>query len=311
MICSDPYYLDLDRPKMDKEGNAIYSLPVQCGKCPYCKERKSKQWGWRLVEEQKQSESSFFVTLTYKPKYVPLSDNGFMTLRKSDLQDFLKRLKIRHDRLDDREYEVRRMQRKPIRYYAVGEYGGITKRPHYHLILFNAIEDEIQKAWSTYHRAKGQKKGLYEELGNAFVKGCGEASISYTLKYLRKESDIKFFEKYDVEPLFTIMSRNIGKCYLNKDFIVNWHRKNPERVFGVTEKGFKVPLPRTFIDEIWKFPDEREIVARTMREKANEIDTDDRDYFRRLLRPYSYEHWRKMRSTAKYTKLNRFSGGQL
>ena len=26
----------------------------------------------------------------------------------------------------------------PLKYYAVGEYGGQTKRPHYHIVIFNA-----------------------------------------------------------------------------------------------------------------------------------------------------------------------------
>ena len=57
-----------------------------------------------------------------------------MTLQKSDLQKFFKRL--------------RKKTHEKISYYAVGEYGDNTQRPHYHIILFNAIPRIVEAAWS-------------------------------------------------------------------------------------------------------------------------------------------------------------------
>lgn len=69
-----------------------------------------------------------FVTLTYTPETLPTFSTGpggplVPTLRPKDLQLFLKRLR-------------ETIKPKSIRFYAVGEYGDETERPHYHLALF-------------------------------------------------------------------------------------------------------------------------------------------------------------------------------
>lgn len=60
-----------------------------------------------------------FLTLTYDDEHLP-SD---ASLKPDDLQGFLKRLRKAH-------------APNRLRFYAVGEYGDTTQRPHYHLALF-------------------------------------------------------------------------------------------------------------------------------------------------------------------------------
>lgn len=75
-----------------------------------------------MLEASLHSENAF-CTLTYTTESLPTSVGG-PTLEPKHLQDFLKRLrKVIAPRL--------------IRFYAVGEYGDQTFRPHYHLALFN------------------------------------------------------------------------------------------------------------------------------------------------------------------------------
>ena len=62
-----------------------------------------------------------------------------------------------------------------IKYYAVGEYGGQFKRPHYHLIMFNVQIDAILNAW---------------QLGTVHIGYVSGSSVGYTLKYIRKRSYI-------------------------------------------------------------------------------------------------------------------------
>lgn len=68
--------------------------------------------------------SSVFCTLTYSPEKLPFVslDNPSSTLVPKDLQLFLKRL--------------RKAYPQPLRFFAVGEYGDRTWRPHYHAALF-------------------------------------------------------------------------------------------------------------------------------------------------------------------------------
>lgn len=66
-----------------------------------------------------------FVTLTYNDSSIPIqSATGLATLLPVHLQNFLKKLR-------------KQLEPSKIRFYAVGEYGDETFRPHYHLALFN------------------------------------------------------------------------------------------------------------------------------------------------------------------------------
>lgn len=95
--------------------------PIQlpCGQCVGCRLERSRQWALRCVHESKMHSANCVLTLTYNDENLP--SNG--SLVKRDLQLFMKRLR--------KEFG------NGIRFYACGEYGENTKRPHYHMVLFN------------------------------------------------------------------------------------------------------------------------------------------------------------------------------
>lgn len=64
-----------------------------------------------------------FITLTYSDQNLPLNSDGSPDLAPKDLQDWLKRFR--------KEIEPLR-----VRYYAVGEYGDLSERPHFHAAVF-------------------------------------------------------------------------------------------------------------------------------------------------------------------------------
>lgn len=156
-------------------------LCVPCGRCPACYARRVSGWSFRLLQEQKQATSSHFITLTYDTQTLPLSPRGFNTLDKRDVQLFLKRLRKLHPR------------GSRLKYYAVGEYGGVTQRPHYHIILFNCTIELILPAWGLGSIHYGKVEG---------------ASIGYCLKYISKKSHIGTCETDDRQPQFALMSKN-------------------------------------------------------------------------------------------------------
>lgn len=161
-------------------------VPVPCGKCPECRARRTSGWSFRLMQQQKKAVSSYFITLTYDTAHVPITKSGFMGLDKRDVQLFIKRLRKAHGvPLPD----------TAIKYYAVGEYGGKTKRPHYHIILFNAKLELIQPAWDKGQVHYGQVAG---------------ASVGYTLKYMSKPSKIPMFKGDDRLKEFSLMSKGLG-----------------------------------------------------------------------------------------------------
>lgn len=87
---------------------------VPCGSCIGCRINKTSQWTFRLLLEQKNWDKASFITLTYDDDHLP-SD---ASLHPEDLTLFWKRLR---KNLDGRK----------IKYFACGEYGDATQRPHY------------------------------------------------------------------------------------------------------------------------------------------------------------------------------------
>ncbi|WNK14090.1 MAG: replication initiator protein [Microvirus sp.] len=240
-----------------KEENGGYLVP--CGKCLNCRRRRVSSWSVRLVKEGERSFEAVFLTLTYNNDNVPISDMGYLTLKKKDVQDYMKRLRKAHP-----------ADHKKLTYYAVGEYGSKTKRPHYHLILFNADPTKLHSAW----HLKGKP------LGDIYIGNVVEASIGYCLKYISKICYIGKDQKIDDrQPNFSLMSKGIGLNYISthsiqcldqtifrdkngnwslKDWITKtvhipnkpinqWHKAIPEqRVYVPLKDGNKAPLPRYF-----------------------------------------------------------------
>lgn len=82
----------------------------------------------RLLLESMCHQMSSFVTLTYSDQSLPLTEMSskhgpLPTLRPLELSHFMKRLR-------------RAIEPERIRFFAVGEYGDTTFRPHYHVALF-------------------------------------------------------------------------------------------------------------------------------------------------------------------------------
>lgn len=215
MSCLTPFIV---RKKTNNCG-----IPVPCGRCPECLARRVSAWSFRLLQEEKVSSTCVFLTLTYDTSRVPISRNGFMSLSKRDCQLFMKRLRKAHGVVQ-------------LKYYLVGEYGGKTKRPHYHVLLFNANISLIQPAWNC---------------GNIHYGKVSGASVGYTLKYMNKPPFRSMHKNDDREPVFALMSKGLGISYLT-DAVCNYHKADVcERVCCVLPGGKKVSMPRYYKDKIY------------------------------------------------------------
>ena len=119
-------------------------IEIPCGKCIGCRLDYSRDWANRMMLEASYHEQNYFITLTYDDLHVPKSyypcpETGealpSLTLSKRDVQLFLKRL--------------RKLTGQQFRYYLCGEYGSTTHRPHYHLIVFGLVLDDLQPLRTT------------------------------------------------------------------------------------------------------------------------------------------------------------------
>nr|AVQ10273.1 replication protein VP4 [Gokushovirinae environmental samples] len=186
------------------------ALKLPCGQCVGCRLERSRQWAVRCVHEAKMHERNCVVTLTYNDAHLP-DDGGLV---KRHLQLFMKRLR--------KEFG------NGIRFYACGEYGENTKRPHYHCILFNF--DFADKRF--YKKSKtGDNLYTSDTAERVWAKGfcvVGEVtfeSCAYIARYIvDKMTGEKADEWYTtndgviVQSEFTNMSRRpgIGRSYYDK-----------------------------------------------------------------------------------------------
>lgn len=152
-----------------------------------------------------------FITLTYSDAPPELS--------KHDLQCFFKRL--RH--------------LVPVRYFACGEYGTATHRPHYHAVIFGAdfrgqavsINDSL---WSSPHLEKAWGKGLVS-VGDVTIASC-----MYVAGYVAK--------KIGDPDTFNLMSRRpgIGHTWLDR------YRDDIKRTGTVAIEGNNFPIPARYLN---------------------------------------------------------------
>lgn len=90
-----------------------------CGQCMPCRYNKRRIWQQRILLESLCYSDNAFVTLTYAVDKEPAG----RSVVPQDLTNFFKRLR----------YNIAPLK---IRYFAVGEYGDVNARPHYHAALF-------------------------------------------------------------------------------------------------------------------------------------------------------------------------------
>lgn len=264
--------------KRDQKGvDGSITRTVGCGRCVPCLRKKQIDWCFRLQKELNASSSACFLTLTYDDKNIPVSEGGY-SLARSDFQKFMKRLRKHAN------------QKQKIKYYACGEYGDKTERPHYHAIVFNLpkpFDKYIKKAW---------------KLGHIHIGTVTEASIFYTTKYalkgLRRKKPFEY-DDYGREPQFQLMSNGLGEVYA-KEIIRDYLITNGTKLLTV-EGGAKKKLPRYYIDKMFKDPIEKATWAgEAYRELSGYHDADLTDKQRNeLIKLHEHRNQRNIKKNGK------------
>lgn len=194
------------------------------------------------MHESSLHELSSFVTLTYDDEHLPPGGS----LLKVDLQKFMRKL---------RKKSIGR-----IRFYACGEYGETSWRPHYHLLLFGVAFSD-QRPWK-----KTPAGQLYTSASLASLWGKGFASIgpvtwetaAYAARYVMKKMTGKrapeHYRRVDVEtgelvqllPEFNTMSLKPG---IGKDWFKRYHTDLYPDDF-VVAGGVKRGKPPRYYDKL-------------------------------------------------------------
>lgn len=188
------------------------TILTDCRYCLNCLIKKQSQLTFLAQKEQltqyRKGNGCSFVTLTYSDEYLPINDDGYVTLKKSDVQKFLKRMR-------------RNMEyygcKKDFKIVYCGEYGdgshsttqtGVsTNRPHYHLAFLGLSDTEVIK-----YTRKLWKFGLCD------VGVLTSGGLRYICKYMSKASPSKevkaLREAANVENPFICHSIGLGKQWI-------------------------------------------------------------------------------------------------
>lgn len=191
------------------EGFEDLEILVPCGQCIGCKLDRSLEWATRITHEASLHSKSSFVTLTYEDRHLPPNKS----LRKKDVQDFMKRLRFFSDH--------------PLRYYLCGEYGSETERPHYHICLFGEDFSNDRVLYKTtpdgFRLWNSPSLSGRWTFGHSVIGDLTFETAAYTARYVTKKiSGEKAASHYGLrEPEFSLMSRRpgIGDDWLKKNVV--------------------------------------------------------------------------------------------
>lgn len=247
-------------------------VEIPCGKCVQCKLNYSRQWADRCMFELEyyKTNEAWFLTLTYDDDHImDIGSDIFPgTLVKEDLSAFMKRLRRQVDYygLGD-----------GVRFYACGEYGSKTFRPHYHVILYGLDlikNDKLEfwnksksgfKLWRSPFLEKQWKKG-YVIVGQVSWDTC-----AYTARYVMKKVGGVSSDDYianGVEPEFVLMSRKPG---IGARFFEDHYKEiyeNDEVFVKSKDGGRKAKPPKYFDLKYEKLDPER---LKEIKDKRKEI----------------------------------------
>lgn len=195
MLCKHPFVRD---PKGQikwssklTEEERLTMTPFACGRCLPCRINKRRVWTARILLEAKNHLKNTFVTLTYTDEFLPVNLNDDMILIKRHLQNYIKRLRKKYDD-------------NSIRYFAVGEYGDLFDRPHFHICLFGLGRPDESKIESAWHH-KGESIGKVDFL--PIVPETAQYAAGYTIKKLTKSDDYRLYGR---TPEFCLSSKGSG-----------------------------------------------------------------------------------------------------
>lgn len=225
MVCTSPITIKV--PNLGRTDTQ--ELQVPCGKCLACRIKKRSEWSMRCMHELDYWTGSSFLTLTYSDTYLP--DNN--SLNKRDLQLFIKRLR-------------KNLGGRRIKYFACGEYGDTSGRPHYHAIMYGVAltrddRDIVMSSWPyadwTQPTIRRKSFGLVEP-----------DSIRYVCQYIDKkytgELEEEVYKANGLETPFRLLSQGIGNRYA-----IDNHNQIKELGY-ISVNGVRHSVPRYYIKKL-------------------------------------------------------------
>lgn len=167
-----------------------------------------------------------FVTLTYAPEKLVSPK-----LNYEDFQLFMKKL--------------RNHTNNQLSYFVTGEYGELTKRPHWHAILFNWSPSDARHVRTTelghrvYHSDLLDKLWGhgFTEFGNVTIQSAG-----YCARYAAKKLVHGNDDEHDFKPI----SKKSNKSAIGKKWIEKYYEDVFTHGYIILPDGSKSTIPRYY-----------------------------------------------------------------
>lgn len=233
-------------------------ITIPCGECIGCRMSWRRQWAIRCMHEKRLHAASAFVTLTYADEFLPSPPS----LSFRHLQLFMKRLRLR----------------RPVglRFFACGEYGDSSARPHYHLLLLNT-----DFADQRFYKFSQSSESLYRSVelsllwpsGDAYIGSVTAQSAAYVCGYVTKKVGKPELLVPGFEPEFRVMSRRpgLGLGWFDK-FKVEAYKHD-----SVVLRSSEVAVPRYYDTKLeLEQPGRLRLLKRERKRKALFINPQDR-----------------------------------
>lgn len=216
-------------------------MVIPCQKCQGCRLDRSRDWSVRIQHEATLYEENCFLTLTYSNEKLPADGN----LSKRDLQLFMKRLR-------------KWLSPAKVRFFACGEYGDRTNRPHYHVILFGyEFPDKVLHkmrnglpVWRSASLEKLWTAGM-SEFGSVTAQSGGYVA-RYTLKKSGNNHDNRYDRINDDGEVWTVHPEFM-LCSTVPMIGYGWLMKYKDDCFPsdfLLLNGKKVPVPKAYLRKL-------------------------------------------------------------
>lgn len=182
-MCNNPVFKRIKGHLKD------YTIKRPCGGCLGCRFDNLMLWTARNNFEWVRSRSAF-VTFTYDDNHLFFKDNFvYPSIDKMAI----------HKYIDNLRHKIK----VPFSYYGCSEYGGMFKRPHYHILFYGLDFFDNRKLFeSTW------KNGYIKSL--PVLRGGVRYVCDYVTEHLTGDLAIKEFDEQGLERPYMSNSKGLG-----------------------------------------------------------------------------------------------------
>lgn len=251
-------------PQADCPYERIRPISLPCGLCFGCRCDNARMWSLRMMHERRYHTDAWFITLTYSPQHMPA--NGDLNYRHLEL--FFKN--ARHHFQDG---DV------PFKYFACGEYGDQSLRPHYHFAAFSFTIPDLRRLFRTpggdWYYTSELLSSVWK-YGHVIVGKLEWDSAAYIARYVTKKmhgSNIRYLDTFDPDT-GEVDHYSIERAFQSKGLGLSWYLDNEDEIWRLDACLFKneylVLPPRYYFKKLQERNPELALIVKEARSQNRE-----------------------------------------